>query len=162
MKTAAFRHICRIDDPRRHTHAWVVQVQRHKHAAIKMFTDSVWGGKRKALAAARQWRDEHTQPLGEYQHELWRRNLLRRNNKSGLVGVARSEREALPSGKPSNAAFWQASWIDEHGINRKRKFSVRRWGEHRAKQMAIEVREQGVRHAVAQRTRLSDASTKDH
>lgn len=157
MKTAAFRNIRRMDDPSRSTHAWLVQVQRHKHAAIKMFSDNVWGGKRKALAAARQWRDEHTQPRGEYQHELWRRNILRRNNSSGLVGIARYERKPLPSGKPSHGAFWLAFWVDEHGISRKRKFSVRRWGEHRAKQMAIEVREQGVRHAVAARTQLSDA-----
>lgn len=157
MKTAAFRNIRRTDDPNSRTHAWLVQVQRHKHVAIKMFSDSVLGGKRKALAAARQWRDEHTQPIGEYQHELWRRNILRRNNRSGLAGIARYERPPLPSGKPSNAAFWLASWIDEHGISRQRKFSVKRWGEHGAKQMAIEVREQGVRHAVAVRTQWPPA-----
>jgi hypothetical protein len=157
MKAAALRNIRRMDDPSRSTHAWLVQVQRHKHIDVKMFSDSVLGGKRKALAAARQWRDEHMQPIGEYHHELWRRNTLRRNNGSGLVGIARYERTPLPSGKPSNGAFWLASWIAEHGISRKRKFSVRRWGEHGAKQMAIEAREQGVHHAVAVRTQWPDA-----
>ncbi len=153
MKKNNFHHIVRIDDPSRSTYAWIVQVQRHKCIAIKMFSDNVLGGKRKALAAARQWRDEQMNPQGEFQHELWRRNVLRRNNRSGLVGVARYERKPLPGGRPSNGAFWLGSWIDEHGKSRKRKFSVKLWGEQGAKQMAIETREQGVRHAVTVRTR---------
>lgn len=150
MKPKALRNIRRMDDDSRSTHAWLVQVQRHNQKAVKMFSDSVWGGKRKALAAARAWRDEHKQALAEQAHALWRRNRLRSNNRSGLVGVARYERKADAHGnKTGGAAFWLASWIDAHGVGRKRKFSVTRWGERVAKQKAIEARMQGVDHAVA-------------
>lgn len=144
------RNIRRMDDDSRSTHAWLVQVQRHHQIAIKMFSDSVWGGKRKALAAARAWRDEHKQATAEQAHALWRRNRLRSNNRSGLVGVARYERKADAHGhKTGGAAFWLASWIDAHGVGRKRKFSVKLWGERGAKQKSIAARAQGVSEAEA-------------
>ena len=150
MKPKALRNIRRMDDASRSTHAWLVQVQRHNQVAIKLFSDSVWGGKRKALAAARAWRDEHKQPVAEQAHALWRRNRLRSNNRSGLVGVARYERTAEANGrKTGGVAFWLAAWVDEHGASRKRKFSVKRWGERGAKQKAIEARKQGVDDAEA-------------
>lgn len=153
MKPQALRNIRRMDDASRRTHGWLVQVQRHNQIAIKMFSDSVWGGKRKALALARAWRDEHTQPLAEQAHALWRRNRLRSNNRSGLVGVARYERKADAHGhKTGGPAYWLAFWTDANGTSRKRKFSVKRWGERGAKQNAIEARAQGINHAVAVRT----------
>jgi hypothetical protein len=152
MKSPAFRHLLRVDNDAKSTHAWVVRLQRHKRSTIKMFSDSVWGGNRKALAAARQWLDQQTQPLDEYAHEIWRRNRLRKNNRSGLVGVARYERPPRPDGKSSGGAFWLASWIDENGRSRKRKFSVKLWGEEAAKQRAIEEREREVSRSVAART----------
>ena len=153
MKSIAFRHICRVDNAGSRTHGWQVTLQRQRRAVAKMFSDGVWGGKRKALAAARAWRDERIQPLAQYEKELWQRNVLRRNNRSGIVGVARYERKPAASAKAgTKTAFWMASWIDEHGVYRHRKFSVKRWGERNAKQMAIQVREQQVRRAVAART----------
>lgn len=155
MKPPAFRNIRRMDDDSRSTHAWLVQVQRHQRVDLKVFTDNVWGGKRKALAAARQWRDQLTLPADEYTHEMWRRNRLRRNNSSGMVGVARYERPPRPDGKPGGVAFWFSAWIDEHGVRRSRKFSVNRWGERGAKQRAIDEREREVARCVAARTTAS-------
>ena len=141
MKSIAFRYIYRIDNATSRTHAWLVQVQRHKKNAAKVFSDGVWGSKRKALAAARAWRDARIQPLAQYEHELWRRNVVRRNNRSGMVGVARYVRK--PAGgnqSASGSAYWLAFWIDEQGVYRQRTFSVKRWGERNAKQMAIQER----------------------
>ncbi len=155
MKPKALRNIHRTDDDNSRTHAWLVQVQRHNQIAMKMFSDGVWGGKRKALAAARAWRDELTQPLTEQAHALWLRNRLRSNNRSGLVGVARYERTVdANSRKNSGAAFWLGFWIDEHGASRKRKFSVKLWGERGAKQKAIAARALGVSEAEAAKAEL--------
>lgn len=151
MKTLAFRHILRIDDASRATHAWWVRLQRHNRMVSRMFSDSVWGGKKAVLAAARAWRDQQLEPQAEYAHQLWQRNRLRRNNRSGLVGVARYERKRTGDSKVSGAAFWLASWIDEHGAGRKRKYSVKRRGEREAKRKAIKERERQVRRAVAAR-----------
>ena len=107
MKKAAFRHLRRVDNDDKSTHAWVVTLQRQRLNTIKMFSDSLWGGHDKALAAARQWRDQQTQPADEYAHGLWRRNRLRRNNSSGLVGIARYERPPKPNG---NQAVMLSGW----------------------------------------------------
>ena len=76
--------------------------------------------------------------------QLWRRDRPRRNSSSGLVGVARYESE-------SGGAFWLASWTDQHGVGRKRKFSVNRWGEHLAKNKAMDECNQQMRRAVTAR-----------
>ncbi len=47
MKNAVFRNIKRMDDPSRSTHGWLARVQRDHRTAIKLFSDSVWGGQRK-------------------------------------------------------------------------------------------------------------------
>lgn len=154
MKTLAIRHIHRVDSDSRGTHAWLVRLQRHNRSTAKMFSDGVWGGKRKALAAARAWRDQQIQNHSQYEHQLWRRNRLRRNNRSGLVGVARYERKPTSAQPAGGAAFWLASWVDEHGASRKRKFSVTRWGERGAKRKAIEERDLQVRRAVASRVAM--------
>jgi hypothetical protein len=154
MRPPDQRHLRRVDNEDKSTHAWVVSLQRNKRITIKMFSDSVWGGNDKALAAARQWRDQQTQPADEYAHEIWRRNRLRTNNSSGLVGIGRYERPLRPDGKPGGDAFWLASWIDENGRQRKRKYSVKRWGEEAARQRAIEEREREVSRSVAARTAL--------
>jgi hypothetical protein len=49
MKPKALRNIRRMDDTNRRTHGWLVQVQRHNQTAIKMFSDGIWGEKRKAV-----------------------------------------------------------------------------------------------------------------
>jgi hypothetical protein len=42
--------------------------------------------------------------------------------------------------------------VDETGVHRTKKFSVGRWGESMAEQMALEVREREMRNAVVKRT----------
>ena len=67
------RNIRRIDNEINRTHAWLVQVQRGNRNVIKMFSDSVFGGKHKALQAATTF---HTQLLAEvpdYEYQVWLR-----------------------------------------------------------------------------------------
>jgi len=145
-------HIRRTDDETRRTHGWMVTLQRRLHITNKLFSDGVWGGKRAALAAAKDWLAQQTGAPTEYQHQLWLRNRKRRNNRSGLVGVARYERNPA-SPTRNGAAFWLASWIDERGVSRKRKFSVHLWGEQGARQRAREERQRQLRRAVAAKTK---------
>ena len=114
-----------------------------------MFSDGVYGGKRKSLQAAIAFR---TQVLAEmashYEHQVWRRSVLRRNNTSAIPGVARYENIANPN-TGRRVMFWLASWIDEHGASRKRKFSVLRYGERKAKQLATAERERQLKQVCA-------------
>ena len=137
------KHIKRVDTDYNRTHAWVAQVMRQGQTVIKMFTDGVCGGKAKALAQAKAWLAQMITPLAEFDNQMWRRNIKRRNNKSGIVGVHRMVRSE------SGVACWIASWTDENGISRSRKFSTRVWGERGAKQKAVELRRTELLRLVA-------------
>lgn len=52
------RNSRRVDREDNNTHAWLVQVERNHQSPRKLFSDSIYGGKRKALQAAIQFRDE--------------------------------------------------------------------------------------------------------
>jgi AP2 domain len=134
-------HIHRIDVERTSTHAWRVQVVRRSRMVIRYFSDGVFGGKRAALRAAIVFRDALLLALHDARYELWRRNRKRRNNTSGIVGVGRYwARERLRSGRLSERAYWQAFADDGRGARKSRKFSVKMYGEERAKRLAIAAR----------------------
>jgi hypothetical protein len=137
-----------------HTNAWVVLIQRHNLDVFRSFSDNQHGGKRKALEAARSYRDGLMEPLTQYVYEMGRRSVMRRNNRSGIVGVGRYVRKDLPKGA-AGSVYWMARWIDENGRQRAKKFATSRWGERGAKQLAVEVRERELRRAVALKNGVS-------
>ena len=89
-------NIRRIDNKTNRTFAWLVQVQRNNDIVMKMFTDAVYGGKRKALQAASCYREQLLAEVNPFEHQLWRRAILRRNNTSGISGVSRHDIIANP------------------------------------------------------------------
>ena len=127
------RNIIRVDHDASQTHAWRVTLQRRRKIMIKTFSDNVFGGKRKALAAALSHRDRLLDEVELVHHQLWLRTILRCNNTSGIAGVGRYDQRANPrSGR--RRVFWLAYWGDENGVRRQRRFSVSRYGERKAKQ----------------------------
>jgi hypothetical protein len=52
------RNIIRVDHEASCTHAWRVTLQRHNDIAVRTFSDSINGGKRKDLRSAVEYRDE--------------------------------------------------------------------------------------------------------
>jgi len=133
-------NIHRVDREALRAHALVVIVQNKGEICIRMFSDGVYGGKEEALAAAIAYRDLLLSGHSPSEQSLWVRTRLRRNNTSGLPGVGRYERRANPN-TGHRAIYWNAAWLDEYGRNRMRKFSVFRYGEEQAKQLAIAERE---------------------
>ena len=96
----------------------------NKHdIAAKTFSDAIYGGKRKALKAAEAYRDELLRRYSPYAHAIWVRTRFRRNNTSGVPGVGRYEQLDNPK-TGSVRVFWLASWVNEQGDSRKRKFPV--------------------------------------
>ena len=141
-------NIRRIDNKTNRTFAWLVQVQRNNHIVMKMFTDAVYGGKPKALQAAICYREQLLAEVNPFEHQLWRRAILRRNNTSGISGVSRHDKIVNPK-TGSRRVFWLAFWVNEHGATRQRKFSVMLYGELEAKQLAIAERERQLRRVCA-------------
>ncbi|HYD81837.1 MAG TPA: AP2 domain-containing protein [Paucimonas sp.] len=132
------RNIRRIDYDAKNTHGWLVQVQREGRRYAKFFSDSVHGGKRKALAGAVAYRDAIRQEK-EPAHRKWLRRIVRTNNTSGTPGVGRYARS------DTGQEYWCAYWNDLEGKRRERKFSVAKYGERRARQLALETRAKQLR-----------------
>ena len=141
-------NIRRFDTDINHTHAWLVQVQRQGGIFIKMFSDRLYGGKQKALNAAIEFRDNTLTAVSNYKYHYQRRSILRRNNTSGIPGVGHYENISNPNTK-NVAIFWAAFWDDEFGVRRQRKFAVSRYGERKAKKLAIAEREKRLKEVCA-------------
>ena len=106
----------------------------------KHFSDGVFGGKQRSFAAAKEYRDEviaaHP-PLSMQEYS----NIVKKNNRSGVVGVCRycaSETRDLPEEK--QRWFWVASCPLPDGRRKRVKFSVKKYGEDGAFQMAMDAR----------------------
>ena len=142
------KNIRRIDNDINRTHAWLVRVQRKKEITIKMFTDGVFGGKRKSFNAALEFRNKVLAGISEYEYNIHIRTILRKNNKSGIPGVGRYEAiQNINTGR--KAAFWTAFWDDENGKRRSRKFYVSCYGEHNAKKKAVSKRKEMLKEVCA-------------
>ena len=111
-------------------------MQRKGQIIVKTFSDGVFGGKRKALKAAVDYRDSLLLQHSPVEDQIWVCNRLRKNNTSGIPGVGRYE--VIGNRNTGRRdAFWLASWTNEEGRGRKRKFYVSCYGEQEAKRLAI-------------------------
>ena len=147
VKSKAMYGISRIDDDVNRTHAWRVSLCRRGKRHVKNFTDKKWAGKGRALQHAKQYRDGllcEYPPLSRQEFC----SILRRNNKSGIVGVYRyAKRFALRDGSIKETWYWEANWpIDKAGSSHL-SFSVNEFGEKKARQLAIRARK-AVLHTI--------------
>jgi hypothetical protein len=143
-KTTAMYGISRIDDDIHRTHAWRVSLRRRGKALVRNFADKKYGGKGRALAAAKAYRDE----LLERYPPLTRRefaSIPRRHNRSGVTGVYRyAKKYTLADGKERESWYWEAHWPTETGQFMRVNFSVNQYGENLARRLAIWARDQGL------------------
>ena len=114
-KHSPMRYIRRVDSGH---HTWKVQIKRANAVWHKYFTDTQYGGKRAALAAAKAWRDELLPRISGPQYEVWKREQPRPTNTSGVGGVWRGVRRSFKNGRVWEWPFWQAFWRDLDGKQR--------------------------------------------
>jgi hypothetical protein len=142
------RNIRRVDHDPKRDHGWVVTLQRKGESIVKQFSDGIYGGKRESLKAAVQYRDDLLAQDEPFDHQIWIRTRLRKNNRSGIPGVHRYE--VIDNRDTENVrVYWIAAWTNEHGVTRQRKFSVARYGESEAKRLAIAEREYQLNRVCA-------------
>ena len=127
--------ISRIDQPQKHNHGYYVRVTRNGKTKAKFFPDKSNGGKRAALRSAKECQGQLLQ-WAETQEKIRKKPGAR--NTSGIVGVNR----AITG---SGEEYWQATWVDGSGKRRNAKFSVKKYGEDKAKRMARKARREGLR-----------------
>ena len=129
--------ITRIDLPGAGTHGFQVRLQRRGIKYGKFFADRVHGRPERALQAARQWRDALLEEIAD------RARVCERSqrNSSGVVGVSKI---TVVATNGNSYQFWQATWSPAPGQRRCVKFSIKRYGNHRAFQLAVEARTIGI------------------
>jgi hypothetical protein len=123
----------RVDDDRTGTHGFKVHLQRRRQRFTRLFIDGTHGSREQAHEAARVYRDGLLQA-----HPGLRRNeyasILRKNNTSGVPGVCKVEKDR----------YWVAFWPASPGKPRTAKFSIAKYGEARAFELAVAARQRAL------------------
>jgi hypothetical protein len=135
-KNSVLHHIRRVDYPAKHTHGWLVQVQRQGKRHMQFFNDNTHGGPGEALDVALAHRDE----LLAFNAPMTRQayvSIRRRNNTSGVPGVSRGYRIRNQGGKTLREWFWAAYWAPEPGKRKSVSFLERAYGKKGAFRRAV-------------------------
>ncbi|GIK74346.1 MAG: hypothetical protein BroJett021_33340 [Chloroflexota bacterium] len=133
------RFITRMDYER--TAGWWVRISSAgRPIANKLFSDSKFGGKQKALSAAKKWRDRQLDAhrgilaLAVNKHRI---HTSDRRSLSGITGVSPEiEKRSLPY----SIKAWKAAWPADYGIQMYARFSVVVYGYQGAFNKAVERR----------------------
>jgi len=136
------KNIKRIDSTK--THGWQVHVRRGGVLKTKLFSDRLHGGKRKALAAAKEHRDGLLEEMAKLAKPLWRIKRTPRTN-TGELGVSLTE-YANRSGKKRKVITVTAR--SELGKAVNRKFSVDKLGYDEALKKAVAWRRKVLRERL--------------
>lgn len=129
--------IARIDLPDQRTHGWQVRLQRRSIKYAKFFSDSSYGSSQTSLCQAQNWRDKLISELDAEAKNLARICTRSARNSSGVVGVSKI---IVNAANGATYHFWQATWSPEPGKRCCVKFSIKRYGDHRAFELAVQAR----------------------
>ncbi|MFG0290965.1 MAG: pathogenesis-related transcriptional factor and ERF protein [Rhodopirellula sp. JB044] len=118
---------------------YMVRISRNGNRVNKYFSDSKFGGKRKAFVAAKEAYQELLEEMGPPENST--RNRLTSRNSTGVVGVhvAYSQDNRYPGCAYS---AYCASWVTEDGRREKASFAWNKYGQDRAFELAVLAREQ--------------------
>ncbi len=133
--------IARIDLPGQRTHGWQVRLQRRGKKYAKFFSDSAFGGPRIALVNAREFRDQLISKLEDQAKNQARICNQSSRNSSGVVGVSKI---SITAANGNTYHFWQATWSPQPGKRCCVKFSIQRYGESQAFELAVQARIEAI------------------
>ena len=141
-------NISRIDHEPSSTHAWRIQVRRQSHYYRRDFSDGRHGGSEAALAAAIAYRNQviaaHP-PLAMPAYCA----ILKKTNRSGVSGLTRVDRLERSKSRLRRRVFWEAQWPIDRCRSQHRKFSILKYGEEAAFEMALAARHTGLEALAA-------------
>lgn len=129
--------ISRIDQDFKKNHGFYVRITHNGTLHQKFFPDKASGGKNKALALARAYRDSivASLPLAKQESVAKKRRKIKH---SGITGVTHVIAKS-PDGRKTYE-YWQAAWDDPGEGRKTAKFSITRYGEKAAMEMAVKAR----------------------
>lgn len=120
---------------------YMVRIARSGNRVHQYFSDSKFGGKRKALAAAKTAYANLLEELGPAENST--RDKLTSRNTTGVVGVhvAYSQDNRYPG---CEYYAYCASWVTEDGKREKASFAWNKYGQDQALELAILARQQQI------------------
>lgn len=135
----SMKGISRIDSGS--THGWFVRAYRNNKTYSKLLSDSKFGSKESALKEAIKIRDQFITQLAKIKKKPSKRRVVKRDcrNVTGELGVSRTSKKA------HNGQYYESftvSWRPKPGVQKSTSFSIRKYGEEKALQLAIEHRRQ--------------------
>ncbi len=135
-RTPEMKGISRIDA--KGTHGWYVRIYRKGRTYSRLFSDSKYGDRERALKFAMRERD-HLYANEQNLPDKPNRRLVThdRRNKSGIIGVSRTVKN---NKNETTSVYYQVTWSPRKGEIKNRQWSVRKYGEEAAFRMAKEFR----------------------
>lgn len=129
--------ISRIDSAS--TIGWYIRVYRNKQTYARFISDSKFGGKANALKEAIRQRDDLRTEIECIPKKPSKRRSVHhdKRNKTGVLGVTRSSKKAK-NGRSYDC--YTVTWRPEPKVQKSRSFSIMKYGEKRALELAIELR----------------------
>ncbi len=135
----SIKGISRIDINDQGTHGYMVRLCRQGVKTNRFFSDSVSGGKKKALDKAQK---ELKKLIKKLPPPDTSRNKMNVRNVSGQVGVY--ETNSGPSDSDRDYLAYVASWTDKNGKRSKINFSIDKYGKRTAWLLACFAREKEI------------------
>ena len=148
-KDKDMKGISRIDS--KGTHGWFVRVYRNGKTYSKLYSDNKYGGKDRALKIARKARDYALATIPVLPKSKVRKRRLSKStkrNKSGVVGVNRTKKTNR-SGTVSE--YYQVTWSPEIGVTKNKQWSIKKYGEEGAFELAWQFRQNVMKEIYGER-----------
>ena len=140
--------IIRIDSDS--THGWQVRVYRSGKTYSRLFSDRKHGTRDASFEAAAAYRLALQDEVAALPAEAPQRRLIHsnRNNTTGVVGVSRTFKRDR---RGIRHEVYAVSWNPEPGLARGTSFSIKRYGEDTAFQLACKLRWDKMRAIYGER-----------
>jgi hypothetical protein len=118
------------------THGWFVRGYKNGKTYSRLFSDQKCGGKSEALKEAREFRDRLYEKLEDIPKAPRARRVVMRDarNSTGVLGVCRTSKKG-PNGAVNDC--YSVSWRPAPGVQKCTSFSIRKYGEKKAFQLAV-------------------------
>lgn len=125
------------------TLGWYVRVYRNKRTYSKFFSDTKYGGKDKALEMALFEKEELSKMISKIPKKPTKRRVVTKDkrNTTGVLGVSRTSKKAS-NGKSYDC--YTVSWRPEPKVQKSTSFSIKKYGEEKALEMAIQLRRKKI------------------
>jgi len=139
-----YKSISRVDQAKRKAHGWYVRVVFKGEIYSRFFSDSVWGGKRGALAEAIHCRDQIEKQLGKPRTD---RTVVMESPKTrtGVPGIRRTFKHTGAKNPNNKSEVYEVTWSPQPNVLKRTSISIEKYGEEEAFRRALKIRERKER-----------------